>query len=72
MLELLVQVTDKLFGETGPNNLAAGVSWEKPVSMVIPTPGDDQQVLFILERLGQPSPYRSLRLWLNLSSSDSP
>jgi len=67
-----ILVGDQLIGQAGPINLAVGATWEKPIRLIIPTAGDDQQVIFILEREGQASPYRSLRLWLNVKPSASP
>jgi hypothetical protein len=61
-----------LIGQAGPIDLVVGAAWEKPVRLIIPTAGDDQQVVFLLERLGQPFLYRSLRLWLNGKPPASP
>ena len=69
---ILVQVGGQRVGQAGPINLAAGATWEGPLELLIPTAGDDQQIIFILEREGQASPYRSLRLWVNVKPPRSP
>ncbi|MFN2228017.1 MAG: DUF1616 domain-containing protein, partial [Anaerolineae bacterium] len=61
-------VGDQPIGDAGPISLADGETWEGPVQFTLPQPGDDQQVLFFLYRDGDPEPYRSLRLWLNVTA----
>jgi uncharacterized membrane protein len=69
-----VQVTlgDQVIGQAGPINLEKGATWEQPVKFTAPQVGDDQQIIFMLDRTGQPSPYRTLRLWVNVKPAKAP
>jgi uncharacterized membrane protein len=49
-----------------PFDLREGETWEGEMVFVLPTSGDDQQVDILLDREGAESPYRSLRLWMNV------
>ncbi len=68
---VLVLAGDQLVGKSGPIRLDKNTSWEGPVQFSISKAGRDQQIIFILDREGQPSPYRTLRLWLNVNPSVS-
>ena len=61
-----VKADDQMLTQAGPLSLANGKSWEQALEFTPPTAGDDQQIQIFLEREGQPSPYRSLRLWINV------
>jgi uncharacterized membrane protein len=63
-----VRVADQSIGAAGPISLADGETWQGPVQFAPTQPGDDQQILFFLYRDGDPEPYRSLRLWLNVTA----
>jgi len=52
--------------QVGPVTLAAGDTWEQPVSWRMPWAGDDQHVEFLLFSEGSPEPYRRLLLWVNV------
>lgn len=74
-------------GETGTIQLDVGQTHEQPISWSMPWPGDDQQVLFYLYTQDQPrkdedppvpdppspipTPYRQLRLWLDVTDFTS-
>ena len=61
-----VRTEDQLIGAAGPFALEDGEVWEGPVEYALPAAGDDQQVHFTLYRDGDPEPYRTLRLWVNV------
>jgi uncharacterized membrane protein len=63
---ILVKAGEQILGQAGPITLADQAAWEQPVKFIAPTAGDDQQIMFLLEREGQQSPYRSLQLWVNV------
>jgi len=70
--QVLVLNGDKVIGQAGPFVLINDQTFEQPISFTVSTIGDDQQIKFLLEREGQPSPYRSLRLWINVRQPESP
>jgi uncharacterized membrane protein len=61
-----VKAGEKVLTQAGPVALENGKTWEQALEFVLLTAGDDQQILLLLEREGQPAPYRSLRLWINV------
>jgi uncharacterized membrane protein len=63
---------DQVIGQIGPIPLEDEATWEQPLGFSVPNAGDDQQIAFILERESQASPYRSLRLWLNVKAIEAP
>jgi uncharacterized membrane protein len=67
-----VKLADQVIGQAGPITLEDEAIWEQPIKFSIPTVGDNQQVVFILEREGKPSPYRTLWLWINVGSAKAP
>jgi uncharacterized membrane protein len=69
---ILIIIGDKVVGQAGPLVLEDTASWEQPMQFSVPTVGDDQQVIFTLERNGHPSPYRTLRLWINVKPPKAP
>ncbi len=69
---ILVKTGDQVIGQAGPITLENKATWEKQVQFTIPSFGDDQQVTFILNREGQPSPFRTLRLWINVKPVEAP
>jgi uncharacterized membrane protein len=72
LYNIRVMLDDQVIGQAGPLPLEDGATWEQSVEFTLPKAGDDQQVELILEREGQPSPYRTLRLWLNVTPSEAP
>jgi uncharacterized membrane protein len=69
---ILVKLGDQVIGRAGPMTLENNAIWEQPMEFSIPEVGEDQQVMFILEREGQQSPYRTLRLWINVKLAQIP
>lgn len=67
-----IKLNDQVIEQAGPITLKDDATWEQPVEFSVPTAGDDQQILFILNREGQPSPYRTLRLWINVKPAGTP
>lgn len=67
-----VMLGDQILEQTVPISLNDNATWEQPVEFTISKAGADQQILFILEREFQPSPYRSLRLWMNVKQPLAP
>ena len=61
-----VKAGEQVLTQAGPVALENGKTWEQALEFVLPAAGDDQQILLLLEREGQPAPYRSLRLWINV------
>jgi uncharacterized membrane protein len=70
--QIKIKTGGQVLTQTGPVTLENGKSWQKALEFSMPTAGDDQQVLLVLEREGQPSPYRSLQLWINVKPSAAP
>ncbi|MFN8500886.1 DUF1616 domain-containing protein [Kouleothrix sp.] len=56
----------QLIAQAGPSELADGQSWEAPLRYALPGAGDDQQVDILLFRDDETTPYRQLRLWVNV------
>ncbi|HEX2914880.1 MAG TPA: DUF1616 domain-containing protein [Chloroflexia bacterium] len=50
----------------GPVTLQPGQKWEQPIHYRLTNSGPDQVVDILLFYNGQPAPYRSLRLWINV------
>ena len=67
-----VLLDNQMIKQTGPITLENQITWEGRMEFALPEAGDDQQVLFILDREGQDSPYRTLKLWLNVQPADVP
>ena len=63
-----VRAADQQIGDAGPVTLSDGETWEGPVQFALPQPGDDQQIHFYLYRDAATQPYRSLHLWLNVTT----
>lgn len=63
---------NQVIGEAGPIMLENEATWEQPVEFSVPAAGDDQEVEFYLEREGQTSPYRTLRLFINVVAGEAP
>lgn len=56
----------QLLAQAGPIELADGARWEQPLRYALPHPGNDQQVEILLFRDNSATPYRTLRLWVNV------
>jgi uncharacterized membrane protein len=56
----------RTLGEIGPLLLEDGMPWEGDMTITVNGIGENQRIDFILERIGSPWPYRSLRLWINV------
>jgi uncharacterized membrane protein len=69
---LQVKLGDQVIGQASPITLENNATWEQPVEFSIPIVGDDQQAMFILDREGKPSPYRTLRLWIKVTPTETP
>ncbi len=67
-----IKLNDQVIGQAGPIRLENTSIWEERVKFSVPIVGDDQQVRFILEREGKPSPYRTLLLWMNVKLAEAP
>ena len=67
-----IKLNEQVIGQDGPFTIENDGTWEHPVAFIVPIAGDDQQLTFILVKEGQPSPYRSLRLWLNVKLAQTP
>jgi uncharacterized membrane protein len=67
-----VKSGNRVLTQEGPVVLDYDKTWEHALEFAIPVAGDDQQILFVLERDGQPSPYRTLRLWINVKPTVAP
>ncbi len=52
--------------------LADGTTWEEPVTLTPVIAGDDQQVEFLLYRVDESEPYRSLHLWIDVRDPSVP
>jgi uncharacterized membrane protein len=63
---ITVTASNEIIGQAGPITLEDQTTWEQPIEFVAPTGGDDQQIVFYLDREGQQFPYRSLRLWVDV------
>lgn len=57
---------DQVLARLGPVSVAAGASWRAPLSYSLPRAGDDQTIDILLFRDQETTPYRSLRLWVNI------
>jgi uncharacterized membrane protein len=69
---LQVKLGDQVLTQVGPLALDTGQTWEQALEFVIPSAGENQQILFVLGRDGQPSPYRTLQLRINVRSAEAP
>jgi uncharacterized membrane protein len=61
-----VQEEEKASAAVGPIVLADGEVWKGTVELELSQPGVGREVEFLLERVGSPWPYRTLRIWLNV------
>jgi uncharacterized membrane protein len=50
----------------GPIMLEDGQSWRGGMTILLEQAGNGQKVEFLLERIGSPWPYRTLRIWMNV------
>lgn len=53
----------------GPISLADRETWEGSVAFELEQAGIGQEVKFLLERVGSPWPYRTLRVWVTVDAS---
>jgi uncharacterized membrane protein len=58
----------ELVGQAGPLTLAPGQQHEQQIAWQMPSAGDDQTVELLLFNGAAPQPYRSLKLWLDVSA----
>lgn len=63
-----VRADDLLLAEVGPLNMPDSASWQQPVEYALPHAGDDQNVDLLLYRADETTPYRQLRLWVDVRS----
>jgi glycosyltransferase involved in cell wall biosynthesis/uncharacterized membrane protein len=64
-----IRTGEELVGTAGPLRLEDGESWEVPIRFTLPRAGVHQPVDLLLYRNGGKQPYRSLRLWIDGTSS---
>ena len=64
-----VQTGDYTQSTIGPFSLGNEQVWENPVNLVFTAPHKNLEVQFLLFRQGDTTPYRSLRLWVNVHSA---
>ncbi len=50
----------------GPISLADGATWQGALTFALPQTGNGEEIDFLLERVGSPWPYRTLRVWMNI------
>ena len=62
----------KALATAGPISLADGGIWEGTITFMLTQTGNSQEVDFLLERVGSPWPYRTLRIWMNVAESNEP
>ena len=67
-----IKSNDQVIGQAGPITLENKATWEQAVEFTVAKVGDDQQITFILNREGQPAPYRTLQLWINVKPAQAP
>ena len=67
-----IKSNDQVIGQAGPITLENKATWEQAVEFTVAKVGDDQQITFILYREGQPTPYRTLQLWINVKPAQAP
>lgn len=63
-----VRSGDRQLAEIAAFSVADGASWQQPVEYALPQAGDDQSVELVLYRADETTPYRQLRLWVNVRS----
>jgi len=56
----------QLVAQIGPITLTDGATWEGPLRYALPHAGDNQQVDVFLFHDDDPTPYRKLRLWIDV------
>jgi len=64
---IVVRSGHQVLAVTQPFPLAKGETWEGPLTFTMPFAQEDQLVEIFLSRDGQPFPYRTLRLWLDVT-----
>jgi uncharacterized membrane protein len=57
---------NKALSTSEPISLMDGETWQGYLTIVLAQAGDGQKVEFLLERVGSPWPYRTLRIWMNV------
>jgi uncharacterized membrane protein len=60
------QVDGEQIGTTGSVSLWDRQVWEAQLIFTLPQVGEDQQIVFLLYRDGEPEPYRKLQLWIDI------
>jgi uncharacterized membrane protein len=60
---------DQILSQAGPLVVEDGKSWNGSLHFAPAQPGDNQPVDLLLFRENQPTPYRQLRLWINVQPS---
>lgn len=66
-----VREDNEKLAELGPINLKAGEKWEQPIRYWLAKAGDDQVVEILLFYNDSLSPYRSLKLWINVKPAQA-
>lgn len=66
-----VRQDNQKLSELGPINLKAGEKWEQPIRYRLTKVGDDQVLEILLFYNDSLSPYRSLKLWINVKPAQA-
>jgi uncharacterized membrane protein len=61
-----VRSGEQLLTQSGPFTLERGATWRETLSYALAHPGDNQQIDILLFYDDAPTPYRQLRLWVNV------
>lgn len=61
-----VRAGDAVLHASAPITIRNGATWQAPLRFAVPRAGDDQAIDVLLLRDGTTTPYRSLRLWLDV------
>jgi len=64
---ITIRTKDQQYSNDETLTLQAGENWRGELVFMLQQPGEDQPVDIILNRVNYPSPYRALRIWLNVS-----
>jgi uncharacterized membrane protein len=61
-----VRSASQLLGQAGPIELADGATWNQPIQYALQRAGMDQAIDIVLFHQNDSTPYRTLRLWVNV------
>ncbi len=67
---ITIRANNNLLAKSEPVILEVGDSWQGKIVFTMPYPGEDQPVEILLNRAKYPTPYRALRIWLNVHPKD--